>query len=310
MNPYLKNVSRIEFSVTHRCQGRCRHCALGTDRTAGELTPEMAVAALEDAYEACSLLSVRTFGGEPLLCVPTVCALHQRAEALDVHSRELITSGCFTHDRALRAYTADRLEASGVNVILLSVDAFHSEHLPLRGQYGFARDLCAAGLGSATTLHPAWIDGLRGRNPYDRETVALLSRFEPLRLPVGEGNRVFPGGSAAVHLFGYFEQKPLDMDFQCGTTAYTQRLDAPTALAVDPDGSVRVCGFAIGNLHRQTMAAILKGYDPYRYAPMRALLEQGISGLITFAAQQGITVRPEACASPCALCRSVSRQLQ
>lgn len=78
-----------------------------------------------------------TFGGEPLLCVPTVCAVHQRAEALGIPRRQLITSGCFTHDKALREHTADRLEASGVNEILLSVDAFHTEHLPLAEQYAF-----------------------------------------------------------------------------------------------------------------------------------------------------------------------------
>lgn len=196
-NPYLKNVKRIEFSVTHRCRSRCAHCSLGPDRLAGALSPEEAVAALEAVDRACALESVLTFGGEPLLCVPTVCAVHQRAEALGIPRRQLITSGCFTHDKALREHTADRLEASSVNEILLSVDAFHTEHLPLAEQYAFARALCEAGLGSVTALHPAWLKGPESRDPYDAKTRACLSRFEPLRLPVGAGNRVFPGGTPA-----------------------------------------------------------------------------------------------------------------
>ena len=109
MNPYLKNVKRIEFSVTHRCRSQCAHCSLGADRVAGELPPGAAVAALEAAASLSALESVLTFGGEPLLCVPTVCAVHQRAEALGIPRRQLVTSGCFTHDKALREHTADQL---------------------------------------------------------------------------------------------------------------------------------------------------------------------------------------------------------
>lgn len=190
-NPYLKHVKRLEFSVTHRCRSRCAHCALGPDRLDGELLPEDAAAALEAVDRACALESVLTFGGEPLLCVPTVCAVHQQAEDRGIPRRQLITSGCFTHDKALREHTADRLEASGVNEILLSVDAFHTEHLPIAEQYAFARALCEAGLGSVTVLHPAWLKGPESRDPYDAKTRACLRRFEPLRLPVGRETAFF-----------------------------------------------------------------------------------------------------------------------
>lgn len=310
MNPYLKNVKRIEFSVTHRCRSQCAHCSLGADRVAGELPPGAAVAALEAAASLSALESVLTIGGEPLLCVPTVCAVHQRAEALGLPRRQLITSGCFTHDKALREHTADQLEISGVNEILLSVDAFHTEYLPLAEQYSFARALCQAGLGSVTALHPAWIKGPGSGDPYDVKTSACLSRFEPLRLPVGEGNRVFPGGNARIHLSDYFQRTPLDTGFQCGTAPYTGRLDAPTALAVDPDGSVRVCGFTIGNLHQKPMAEILKGYNPMGQPLMRALLERGLSGLTAAAREAGIEVSAGDYFSPCELCRAVARQLK
>lgn len=309
-NPYLEHVKRLEFSVTHRCRSRCAHCALGPDRLDGELLPEDAAAALEAVDRACALESVLTFGGEPLLCVPIVCAVQQRAEDLGIPRRQLITSGCFTHDKALREHTADRLEASGVNEILLSVDAFHTEHLPIAEQYAFARALCEAGLGSVTVLHPTWLKGPESRDPYDAKTRACLRRFESLRLPVGVGNRVFPGGNARIYLADYFQRTPLDAGFQCGTAAYTERLDAPTSLAVDPDGSVRVCGFVIGNLHREAMADILGGYNPNRQPLMRALLEQGIPGLIAAARDCGIEVSPGDYDSPCALCRAVARQLK
>lgn len=309
-NPYLKNINRIEFSVTHRCRSRCIHCSLGRNRIAGELSPEMAVAALEAVAAVSRLESVLTFGGEPLFCVPTVCAVHQRAAALGIPKRQLITSGCFTQDGALRDHTVDLLESCGVNEILLSVDAFHNAHLPLREQFLFARALCRLGLGEVTTLHPAWIEGPGSNNPYDVKTEACLDRFKPLRLPVGDGNRVFPGGSAKLYLADYFQKQPVDMSFRCGAAPYTERLDAPTTLAVDPDGSVRVCCFVIGSLRRQPMTEILKAYDPYSRPQMRALLEQGISGLAAARPGRESHMDDEAYYSPCDFCRSVAGQRQ
>ena len=66
MNPYLKNVKRIEFSVTHRCRSQCAHCSLGADRVAGELPPGAAVSALEAAASLSALESVLTIGGEEI----------------------------------------------------------------------------------------------------------------------------------------------------------------------------------------------------------------------------------------------------
>ena len=309
-NPYLKNISRIEFSVTHRCRSRCIHCSLGRNRIDGELTPEMAVGALDAVAAVSALESVLTFGGEPLLCVPAVCAVHQRATALRIPKRQLITSGCFTQDKALRDHTVDRLETSGVNEILLSVDAFHNAHLPLREQFLFARALCRLGLGEVTTLHPAWIEGPGSSNPWDAKTEACLDRFKPLKIPVGEGNRVFPGGSAKRYLSGYFQNQPVDLSFRCGAAPYTERLDAPTTLAIDPDGSVRVCCFVIGSLRRESMADILKAYNPYSHPQMRALLEQGISGLAAVRPGREPGVEAEAYYSPCDFCRSVAGQRQ
>ena len=36
MNPYIKNLNRIEFLMTFACTGRCKHCSEGDHKNTGE----------------------------------------------------------------------------------------------------------------------------------------------------------------------------------------------------------------------------------------------------------------------------------
>ena len=47
MNPYLKNLSKIEFVVTYACTGRCKHCSEGDHTSCGEqINPQIAADAV------------------------------------------------------------------------------------------------------------------------------------------------------------------------------------------------------------------------------------------------------------------------
>ena len=47
MNPYLKNLNKIEFVVTYACTGKCRHCSEGEHSACGEyISPDVAAEAV------------------------------------------------------------------------------------------------------------------------------------------------------------------------------------------------------------------------------------------------------------------------
>ena len=47
MNPYLKNLNKIEFVVTYACTGRCKHCSEGDHTSCGEwIDPQIAADAV------------------------------------------------------------------------------------------------------------------------------------------------------------------------------------------------------------------------------------------------------------------------
>ena len=81
MNPYL-DINRLEFILTERCTGRCKHCSAGemVAHPKGTCVPEeAAVRAVRELADMFDMQSVMTFGGEPLLYPETTCAKIGRA---------------------------------------------------------------------------------------------------------------------------------------------------------------------------------------------------------------------------------------
>lgn len=95
------------------------------------------------------IASVMTFGGEPLLYPETVFAIHEAARAAGVPKPQIITNGFFCAKQAQREETARRLAQCGVNDVLLSVDAFHQETIPLGAGSGIRGGAARAGRAAA-----------------------------------------------------------------------------------------------------------------------------------------------------------------
>ena len=52
MNPYLKNLKKIEFVITNACTGRCKHCSEGDHTACGErIDPETAASAVQKSRQ-------------------------------------------------------------------------------------------------------------------------------------------------------------------------------------------------------------------------------------------------------------------
>lgn len=206
MNEYLKNLNRIEFVVTLACTGRCKHCSEGKHISCGEyIDTEVAVQAIYDICENYKIESLMTFGGEPLLYPEVVCKIHAAAEKMHIQQRNLITNGFFSRDEKRIKEVAHMLALSGVNNILLSVDAFHQETIPLNPVKFFAE--CVKNENISLELSPAWLVGESDCNPYNLKTREILQEFKQLDITVGNGNIIFPSGNAIKYLGEYFEKE-------------------------------------------------------------------------------------------------------
>ena len=307
MNPYL-NIDRLEFILTDRCTGRCKHCSAG-DRVLHpretHVSQEAAVRAVRELADMFDMQSVMTFGGEPLLYPEVACAIHRAAAECGIPKRQIITNGFFTRDADRIREVARSLAEAGVNDLLLSVDGFHQETIPIEAVRQFALAVKAAGIEKAR-FSPAWVvnEGFDcTENTHTREVLAALA---DTGLPVHDGNDIFLAGNALEYLSHYYPSAKLNMADCCGSMPYTEPLTNQTSLSIEPNGDVTVCAFVIGNVCRESMRDIVARYYPFAEEGMRAAA-QGVPGLLALAEKRGIPVDMTRMYSVCDLCRLVNR---
>ena len=251
MNPYLQNLTRIEFPVTYRCTGRCRHCSEGDRLGKGpSVEPESAARAVREIAAHWKITSLMTFGGEPLLAPEAVFAIHAAARDANIPKRQLITNGCFSRDESAIRRMASRLVESGVNDVLLSVDAFHQETIPLEPVVSFARALLECGMMRLRTS-PAWLRGPDADNPFDPKTRGIVDFFREMGVEAARGNVIFPAGRAKTYLAEYFDP---ETDY---SNPYDEDPNDLHAVSVEPDGTLLG-----GNINTEGAVSILERYAP------------------------------------------------
>lgn len=206
MNPYLKNLSRIEFVVTMACTGKCKHCSQGDHTSTENIDKTLARDMVRKIASEYNITSVMTFGGEPLLFPDIVCEIHKAATDMNIPHRQLITNGYFSKDSAKIKAVANMLYESGINDILLSVDAFHQETIPLDTVKVFAEAVLETG--TPLRVQPAWLVSADDDNPYNTLTRKILAEFYDMGISANEGNVIFPAGNALKYLGDYL--KPMD----------------------------------------------------------------------------------------------------
>ena len=308
MNPYL-NIKRLEFILTQRCTGRCRHCSaveMVSHPKGSHVPVEASVRAIRELAEMYAMQSVMTFGGEPLLYPEAASAIHRTAAECGIPNRQLITNGFFSRDEGRIHEVAQNLADAGVNDLLISVDGFHQETIPLEVVRAFALEAKAAGI-EKLRYSPAWVMNEAFDCPENTRTREVLAQLVDTGVPVGEGNDIFLAGNAIDHLHHYYPPAELNMADRCGSMPYTEPLTNQTSLTIEPDGNVTVCGgFVIGNVTENSMRDIVSRYDPFANEGMRAAA-QGVPGLLALAEKLGIRVDMSRCWSVCDLCRMVNK---
>ena len=97
MNKYLKNLNKIEFVVSYACTGKCKHCAEGDHKLAGErIDPKIAADAVRKVAAEYNVETVMAFGGEPLLYTDAVYAIMTAAKDAGVPCLQIISNGYFS----------------------------------------------------------------------------------------------------------------------------------------------------------------------------------------------------------------------
>ena len=250
MNEYLRNLNRIEFVVTLACTGRCIHCSEGDHP--GDPVHIDAEAASEAIRKICGnykITSLMTFGGEPLLNPDVVCAIQRTASDLGIDKRQVITNGFFARKRERIEEVVRALSESGVNDLLLSVDAFHQETIPLEPVLSFAE--CAVKCAVPIRLQPAWLVSPEDDNPYNIRTREVIRAFDPLGIPLSGGDVVFPRGNALKYLGEYFEDTE-------APSPYDEDPADVRSISFDPNGDVLG-----GNIYETDILEIMENYRPW-----------------------------------------------
>ena len=305
------DIKRIEFIVTFQCGGKCKHCQSGADinkhGSHRHVLSEYAGDAVKKIASAYEVTSVMTFGGEPLYYPEVTAAIHKAATGCGIKTRQILTSGFFTNSAEKSGLVANALADAGVNNLLLSVDSFHQEHIPLEPVYQFARDIINAKIPNAT-LYPAWLVSKEHQNPYNAKTKELLKKFSDLPILVDEyENQIALVGRAAKLLGAYYEQPRLTLSAE--EPHKCAEVLSVTNISIVPNGDLMVCGFVIGNIYEEDVLDIIARYNPYENKAMLAIIQGGVFELVDYAEKQGITVDAFNCYDACDLCVSLVKQL-
>lgn len=251
MNPYIKNLNRIEFIITYACTGKCKHCSESDLRkNGGNLAAYNAIFALEQINSVFPLQSVMTFGGEPLLFPNTVIAIHNAAKKANIPKRQLITNGYFSTDVNIIKTVAKNIAESGVNDILISADAFHQETIPLKYVLCFTENLLKNGA-NIVRVHPAWLVNKDDDNPYNLKTKEILKKFEPLGILPSNGNIIFSAGNALKYLGEYFNKDTTYVN------RYEQNPKNIRSVCIEPNGN-----FLNYNINDTNFLSKLNEYNP------------------------------------------------
>jgi molybdenum cofactor biosynthesis enzyme MoaA len=131
---------------------------------------------LSEASGVSRLESFLVFGGEPMLYPEIAIAACRKANELGIPKIDMLTNGVWGRNKAQAEKLARKLKDAGLNILGISVDAFHLRFIPLDLPRNAAEASVKAGI-ERVTWNVAVVQSLDAQNKYDRTTRRILKSF-------------------------------------------------------------------------------------------------------------------------------------
>jgi hypothetical protein len=273
------------------------------------IDPDLAVDIIKRITREYTLRSIMTFGGEPLLFPDTVCKIHKAASDAGIGIREIITNVGWPAEEAEFRKIAVRLAACGVTRMVLSVDGFHQEYIPIETIENHVKALINAGI-PHLCWNPCWVISKEHQNKWNNKTKSILQELKHTGIPESDGNIVQPKGNAIKWLSEFLPPRMATPEGSCEEVPYASRLNEIRSISIEPNGDISVCNEAIiGNAGDEDIMEIIRKYDPYEIPALKAVVDGGVVRLAELAQTKGIGPDPDGYYSICDMCVSIRRQL-
>ncbi len=286
---------------TYRCPAECRHCLYNCSKEMDEhyITPAQSEFLCETLYRL-KCPSAHIGGGEPFLNVDGLVALLRSMKRYGIVLDYIETNAAWVtddEDRVLRIL--ERLLQEGVECIMVSVDPFHVEYIPLVKPLRLIR-LCKQVGMQYFIWKEAFLRSLSKldvNRTYTREEIEAKLGKEYIVKTAKNYGLGFNGRSLA--LAHEFMQRRPHTDFTNGQYGPCRELHAVTHFHADynarfiPPGCTGL-GVELSDLKN--------GVTMERYPVFCTLAENGIGGLFEYALRYGFKPHEKGYVSKCDLC--------
>ncbi|MFV1859257.1 MAG: radical SAM protein, partial [Anaerolineales bacterium] len=254
-------LSGLHLLLTYECNLECDHCFVwGSPWQSGTMTLARIRKILKQTIELETLEWIYFEGGEPFLYYPILMKAVQEASEMGLRVG-IVSNGYWATGKA------DALEwlspfAGLIQDLSISSDLYHWDE-KLGRQAKIASE-------AAKQLNiPVGLISIA--QPEAADTSVAKGQ-----LPIGE-SAVMYRGRAAQELAGRAAQHAWEEITECPY----EDLREPDRIHVDPFGNLHICqGVVIGNLFKQSLAAVCSSYDPEAHAITGPLLVGGPRELI------------------------------
>lgn len=300
------DLDRLELSLTNKCNSQCIYCQADAGPWQNEVM-EVSDAHnyLSETAKVADLKSFLLFGGEPMLYPTRALAIFKKAQQLGIPKIELLTNGIWGKEKAEAEELAGKLKDSGLNVLGVSVDAFHLQFIPLEYPRNSAEAAVKAGI-EQVTWNIAVLESLDGANHYDKLTNHILKELKPVGIEP-HVHKVSAAGRALRTMPQYFQKTPLDGPCE-GETPMENTVKNPRSITIEPSGEVDICwDLSIGNAKETPLSRIIGNYDWRKNSMIKTLAEEGPTGLLKQYSSRAGHFKKNAYINKCHLCVEVRK---
>ncbi len=291
---------------TYRCTAACRHCLYGcSGKSDGRYIDGDESARLCRTLVGMGCRSVHIGGGEPFLQFDALLQLVREVNASGLHLEYIETNAywCKPADIADAADKLARLREAGAECLLISVDPFHLEYVPLERPLALA-ELCRRVGMDYFVWQQRYVSAL---SKLDRSRVYKRQELEEILgknyvFDIANSYGLSYNGRALNIAREYLPKKP-HADYlhapPCRELLGTNHYHADYNCNFIPPGCTGIA-VALEDLH---------DISAEKYPVFTTLAEQGVAALLQYAQGAGFTPSPEGYVSKCDLCYACRKYL-